>query len=183
VSKRKNKIGKRNHIPITNDATAAEIVHKIKSYQVSNTTNSTNQQPTGSLSRTFTTPSYVEDNSNDSPQNETGANYKALYEDEKFNGVYSEINNRTGIVEGKLSIEVEKIKTLIESKFSSFTKWSIGIILIIISIPVGIFYFLLNNQTEKIESSVDLKIEKRMTPIENKISEIVKKDTLNKKIK
>lgn len=167
-------------IILTDSVSAKELAQRISSLQNSNVSDSLTQQPTGSISKAnIHPPNYVDDKGKEINQLETQADYyRELYQEEKISSVYSEINSKTNLVEARLTGEIERIKTFIESKFSSYTKWGIGIIIAIIGIPIGVFYFLLSNQTEKIETTFDLKMEKRISPIENKIKEYDKSDSL-----
>jgi hypothetical protein len=165
--------------PIDKIFTAKELAQKIKSLQKSTHLKFNQQEPTGSLPKSQTKSSfYVEDTGNDISKTETQSNYKKLYEEERINSVVSEFNNKTNQVEAKLTIEVEKLRTFVENKFSSFIKWGIGIVIAIIGMPIGVFYFLLNNHTDKIESNFDYKMEKRIQPIENKIKILETTDSL-----
>jgi hypothetical protein len=180
--KKKHKLKPQPQSPNVEPTTAKELSQKLK-LQSENYSQYFQNEPTGSLPNQYKrNPNYVDDRSKDLYLGSTQANYKELYEEEKINSVYSQIDTKTNLVEAKLSGEIEKMRTFIESKFSSFTKWGIGIILAVIGIPIGGFYFLLNNQTEKIESKMDLKLEKRISPIENRLENIEKNDSLSKSL-
>lgn len=105
--------------------------------------------------------------------------YFEKYQDEKFNSVYSEINNKTSQVEAKMAKEVSELHKVVEEKFSSYLKWGIGLLVLMPLGLITLFYNILTRELNTFSEKVDKNINEQLSQVlSSNTKTVIKTDTL-----